>query len=132
MTLLTGKGKSATASETNHHQLPEAVEFMYTYYSNLVNDPNIQFPKELEYHALWCYASVIGLLLEEREILYEGITDPSEPNYRQLMANYALIYGVTPQMMTKCWPVIDRAIKLQKLKPIPDLSRIRQNRIITL
>lgn len=96
--------------------------------------PNGWLDWEPESHALWYYytrarATYERIILDP--IVLVGDKDP-EANFRQLFTSVATIYGVKPEAMAKCWPMIDMQCDTIGCPRLPDEERYRFNREIVI
>jgi len=92
--------------------------------------PNGGLTRDRETHALFYYYLLAKKNLETREtqLVYEGDTDPVFA-FRNLFKSIAILYGVRPEHMQKCWPEVDYTCHLNNLPKFPKGNAYRYPRI---
>jgi len=80
-------------------------------------------------HALFYYYLLAMKAKEQFEetIVYEDEVQ-KEPNYKQIMASVATVYGEAPETMIKFWSAVDLQCHAEHLPTAPNTDKFRMNK----
>ncbi len=96
--------------------------------------PNGFLDASRESHGLWNYYVCARLTYETHIVDVIALEDEKEtvPNFKQLFTSIAMMYGVQPEAMAKCWPLIDMQCFALELPQLPKEERYRFDNVETV